>query len=199
MLPVPPSQLSNVGNVSASGCVLKSHGPSTDGLHFDGPANDLTISNCDFTTDDDSITLNCPEGYSGDISRVAVSNCRFNSLSLMRLYTTNGGPNKFNIDAVSGSNCGGTFSEAAFLIDLSSGSNPNSVASLTISDCNLTAPTGLGVAENFGTIALRNVTFVPSQSNVCLGFAPIKPNLRLLATVPTLWRCNVCWIESFLR
>lgn len=135
-------------------------------LHFDGPANDITISNCDFTTDDDSIALTCPEGYSGDISRVAVSNCRFNSLSLMRLYTTNGGPNKFNIDAVSGSNCGGTFSEAAFLIGLSNGSNPNSVASLTISDCNLAAPTVLRVAENFGTIALRNVTFVPSQSNV---------------------------------
>jgi hypothetical protein len=37
---------------------------------------------------------------------------------------------------------------------------------LTISDCNLTAPTVLGVAENFGSIVLRNVTFVPSRSNV---------------------------------
>jgi len=159
-------QLSNVGNVAVSGSVMKSHGLSTDGLHFDGPANDITISNCDFTTGDDSIALNAPEGYSGNISRVAVTNCTFNSLSLMRLYTTNGGPNKFSIDTVSVSNCTGTLSEAAFLIGVIDGSNPNSVASLTISDCSLTAPTVLGVAENFGTIALRNVTFVPSQSNV---------------------------------
>ena len=80
-------RLSNVGNVVVSGCVMQSHGFSTDGLHFDGPANDITISNCDFTTGDDSIALNCPEGYSGNISRVTVTNCTFNSRSLMRLYT----------------------------------------------------------------------------------------------------------------
>ncbi len=66
-------RLSNVGNISVSGCVMQSKGPSTDGLHFDGPANDITIANCSFKTDDDSIALNCPEGYSGNISRVAVS------------------------------------------------------------------------------------------------------------------------------
>jgi Glycosyl hydrolases family 28 len=159
-------QLSNVGDVSISGCVMKSHGLSTDGLHFDGPANDITISNCDFTTGDDSIALNCPEGYSGNISRVAVTNCTFNSLSLMRLYTTNGGPNKFSIDTVSVSNCTGTLSEAAFLIGVTNGSSPDSVASLAISDCSLVAPAVLAIAENFGTIALKNVTFVPSVSNV---------------------------------
>ncbi len=159
-------RLSNVGNVNVTGSVMKSYGLSTDGLHFDGPANDITISNCDFTTGDDSIALNCPEGHSGNISRVAVSKCTFNSLSLMRLYTTNGSPAKFSIDTVSVSICSGTLSEACFLIGLSNGSSPNSVASLTISDCSLTAPTVLGVAENFGTIVLRNVTFIPSRSNV---------------------------------
>jgi hypothetical protein len=84
----------------------------------------------------------------------------------MRLYTTNGGPNKFNIDTVTVSNCNGTLAEAAFLIGLSNGSKPNSIDSLTVSDCNLTAPTILGIAENFGTIALKNVAFTPSQSNV---------------------------------
>jgi len=159
-------RLSNVGNVSVSGCVMKSHGLSTDGLHFDGPSNDIAISNCDFTTGDDSIALNCPEGYSGNISRVAVTNCTFNSLSLMRLYTANGGPNKFSIDTVSVSNCVGTLSEAAFLIGLIDGSKPNSIASLTISDCSLTAPVVLAIAENFGNIALKNVTFVPSTADV---------------------------------
>ena len=113
---------------------------------------------------DDAIALNCPEGYSGNISRVAVTNCTFNSISLMRLYTvgTNG---KFYIDTVSVSGCSGTLSEAAFLIGLSGGSNPNSIASLTVSDCNLTSSTILGMAENFGTIALSNVTFIPTASN----------------------------------
>src|SRR5579863_9565733 len=74
-------RLSNVGQVTVSGCVMQSHGPSTDGLHFDGPANDISITNCQFTTDDDAIALNCPEGHSGNISRVTVTNCKFNSWS----------------------------------------------------------------------------------------------------------------------
>jgi hypothetical protein len=159
-------RFSNVGNVTVSGCVMKSYGLSTDGLHFDGPANDIAISDCEFTTGDDSIALNCPEGYSGDISRVTVTNCKFNSLSLMRLYTTINGFYRFNIDSVSVSNCNGTLSEAAFLIGLGSGSNPNSIASLTISDCSVTSLTVLAVAENFGAIVLSNVTFTPSQSHV---------------------------------
>ena len=161
-------RLSNVGNVTVSGCIMQSRGLSTDGLHFSGPANDITISNCQFTTGDDSIALNCPEGCSGNISRVKVTGCIFNSLSLMRLYTIAipGSPARFSIDTVSVSNCIGTLSEGAFLIGLNNGSLPNSVASLTISDCDLTAPTVLAVAENFGSIALQNVSFVPSQSNV---------------------------------
>lgn len=159
-------RLSNVGHVTVSGCVMQSAGLSTDGLHFDGPANDITISNCDFKTGDDSIALNCPEGYTGNISRVTVSDCTFNSLSLMRLYTQNGYPDKFVIDTVSLRNCSGFLSEAAFLIGLANGSLPNSVASLAVSDCTLTAPTILAMAENFGTITLSNVTFIPSQAEV---------------------------------
>jgi hypothetical protein len=158
-------RFNNVGNVSVSGCVFKSHGLSTDGLHFDGPANDVTISDCDFATGDDSIALNCPEGYSGNISRVTVTNCRFNSLSLMRLYTCYGGPNKFSIDTVRVSNCRANVWEGAFLIGVGNGSSANSVASLTISDCLIKAPTVLALAENFGNIVLKNVDLVPSPAN----------------------------------
>jgi hypothetical protein len=157
-------RLSNVGNVSASGCIFQSQGLSTDGLHFDGPANDITISKCKFETGDDSIALNCPEGYAGNISRVSVTDCTFNSLTLMRLYTTDGN-RKFNINNVSVSGCNGKFVAAAFLIGIVPGSNPNSVDGLTISDCNLTASVILGIAENFGTIVLNDVTFNPSQEN----------------------------------
>jgi hypothetical protein len=155
-------RFSNVGNVRVSGCVIKSYGLNTDGLHFDGPANDITISNCDFTTGDDSIGLNCPEGHSGNISRVTVDNCTADSFSLMRLYTANYNTKKFNIDSVRVSNCTGRFTVAAFLIGISGQSNPNSIDGLRISDCQLTAPTVLGIAENFGSIALRNVTLKPS-------------------------------------
>lgn len=171
-------RLSNVGNVTVSGCVMRSTGINTDGLHFDGPANDIAISNCDFTAGDDAIALNCPEGYTGDISRVEVANCTFRSLTLMRLYTVTifGGP-KFNIDTVKVSNCTGVFESCAFLIGTYKISNPNSVTNLTISDCSLTAPTVLDISVNFGTIALSNVTLVPFDSNRAPGFAFVRTGL----------------------
>jgi Glycosyl hydrolases family 28 len=191
-------RLSNVGNVTISGCVMRTSGVNTDGIHFDGPANDIAISNCSFTTGDDSIALNCPEGYSGNISRVMVQNCTFNSFSLMRLYTTSGGPNKFNIDTVSVSNCNGSFTEAGFLIGLANGSNPDSVTGLTITDCNITAPAVLAVAENFGTITLNNVIFTPFHAefqpdHVC-GFllpSPPYPGITFVGSSLTLQNCNV--------
>ena len=77
-------------DVKVTGCVMHSEGLGTDGQHFDGPANDITIQDCDFKTGDDSIALNAPEGYSGNISRVSVTGCTFDSWSLMRIYTTFG-------------------------------------------------------------------------------------------------------------
>lgn len=157
-------RLSNVGDVAVSGCVIRGFGVNNDGLHFDGPANDITITNCDFRTADDSIALNCPEGYSGNISRVTVTGCTFGSWSLMRLYTTFGSP-LFKIDSVIVSNCNGTFSEAAFLIGLFALTDPDSIGSLSISDCTLTAPAILGVSQSFGSIALKNITFIPKASS----------------------------------
>ncbi len=158
-------RFSNVGNVSVAGCVMQSRGPNSDGLHFNGPANDIHIANCEFTVDDDSIALNCPEGYSGNISRVTVTGCSVNSWSLLRLYTSSGTP-MFTIDTVSVSNCSGTLTEEAIVIGLNGQSLPNSVTGLTVSDCTLTAPAILGVSENFGTITLRNVAFTPSLAHI---------------------------------
>jgi len=195
-------RLSNVGSVTVSGCVFKSHGLSTDGLHFNGPANDIAISNCDFTCGDDSVALNCPEGCSGNISAVTVDNCTFNSYSLMRLYTAIG-PNKFNIDSVSVSRCTGKLTEAAFLIGVGP-SNPSSVDHLSISDCNLTAPTVLGLAENFGSIALKNVTFrpwrartdweAPQANRICafLRPSPLYGNVNFSGANLTFENCQIC-------
>lgn len=168
-------RLSNVGNVTVSGCILQSAGYNTDGVHFDGPANDISISNCKFTTGDDAIALNCPEGYTGNISRVTVSNCTFDSLTLMRLYTVapDWGP-MFYIDTVNVSNCSGTLVNSGFLIGTCKYSNPNSVTGVTISDCTLTAPSVLDLAANFGTIVLSNITLNRADANLAPGFALVR-------------------------
>jgi hypothetical protein len=189
-------RLSNVGHVTVSGCVMESHGFQTDGLHFDGPANDIAISNCDFTCGDDSIALNCPEGYSGNISQVTVDNCTFESWSLMRLYTTTGGPNRFNIDSVSVNNCTGRLTEAAFLIGISGASNPNSVDGLSIGNCRLAAPTVLGLAENFGSISLKNVGFNPWRSGV-YWWAPQASHICAFAR-PSPMNGNISYVGSRL-
>ncbi|MBB6145693.1 hypothetical protein HNQ77_003654 [Silvibacterium bohemicum] len=195
-------RFTNVGNVAVSGCVLWSFGLGTDGLHFDGPANDITISNCKFMTGDDSIALNCPEGYSGNISRVTVTNCTFNSWSLMRLYTVDP-VGRFTIDTVTVTNCNGTLTEGGFFIGQNNGSLPNSIASLTISDCNLTAPAVLAMGENFGVITVNNVTFTPSragiiwfiqQANETFGFlrpSPMNGNQTWVGSNLTLNNCKI--------
>ena len=164
-------RLSNVGNVTVSGCTLYTRGPSTDGVHFDGPANDIAISNCNITCDDDAIALNCPEGYTGNISRVTVTGCTFNSLSMMRLYTTAPGTRRFNIDSVTVNDCNGTFTHAAFAIGEASDSNPNSVEGLSVSNCKIIAPTVLELEASFGVANFSNVTLTPLDHNQDVGYA----------------------------
>jgi len=188
-------RLSNVGQVTVSGCVLWSNGANTDGLHFDGSANDIRISRCDFRTGDDSIALNCPEGYSGDISRVTVDNCTFHSVSLMRLYTTSGGAGH-KIDSVTVSNCSGNLEVPAFLIGLAGGSRLNSIDALTISDCTLAAPSILGVAENFGSIALRNVTFIPTAGLFAGFLAPAPPYDGVTGSDLSFQNCRISQSEG---
>lgn len=88
-------------------------------------ANGISISSCEFLTGDDAIALSCPEGYTGDISRVTVTNCKFNSPTLIRLYTIGyGSLQKLNVDNVTVSNCSGTLTVAGFAFGDGSGSNP---------------------------------------------------------------------------
>jgi hypothetical protein len=164
-------RLSNVGKVTVSGCTMYTRGPSTDGVHFNGPANDIAISNCNITCDDDAIALNCPEGYTGNISRVTVTGCTFDSISMMRLYTIGGGGGRFNIDTVTVSDCTGTFTRAAFTLGEGSGSNPDSVDGLSVSNCKIIAPAVLELAANFGVAKFSNVTLTPLNSNEDVGYA----------------------------
>ena len=166
-------RFSNVGNVTISGCVLRSQGANTDGFHFDGPANDISILNCDITSGDDAIALNCPEGYTGDISRVTVSNCKVNSWTfLMRLHTIDSPTDPtFHINGVSVTNCSGSLSYAGFLVGHGGGGFPNSIDGLTISNCTLNAPAILEIGANFGNVNLNNVTLIQLASPQLPGFA----------------------------
>ena len=71
---------------------------------------------------------------------------------------------KFNIDNVMVSNCSGTLTLAAFWIGDGSSSNPNSVTSLTVSDCILTAPAVLDLTAEFRERRPADVVLVPSDS-----------------------------------
>ncbi|HZZ40418.1 MAG TPA: glycosyl hydrolase family 28 protein [Acidobacteriaceae bacterium] len=197
-------RLSNVGNVTVAGCVIRGEGINSDGIHVDGPANDIAISNCRIATEDDSIALNCPEGYSGNISRVAVTGSTFNSVSLMRLYTVLGSA-RFSIDTVTVSDCTGTLAGAAFLIGYVETGNPDAVASLSVSNCTLTAPVIFAVIENFGTLQAKNVTFFPShfdwgkQSHACGFLRPPPPPNGLNAWTGSsliLQNCKIVRRES---
>jgi hypothetical protein len=60
---------------------------NTDGVHIDGPASDITISNSYFHTGDDAIAINSSEGYCGPISRVTITNSTLdNARSALRVY-----------------------------------------------------------------------------------------------------------------
>jgi hypothetical protein len=158
--------------------VLDTLGVNSDGLHFDGPANDIAISNCQFTTGDDAIALNCPEGHKGDISRVTVTNCKFYSASMIRLLTIPWqGPPGFNIDTVTVSNCSGTLISGGFLIGECSVSNPHSVDGLTVSNCTMTAPAVLDISANFGSIVLSNVVLTPPSHPQAPGFSFVRTSL----------------------
>jgi hypothetical protein len=181
-------RLSNVGNVTVSGCVLRGRGSNSDGLHFDGPANDIAISNCDITSGDDAIALNCPEGHGGNISRVKVTGCTCKSTSLMRLDSIeiSGSPNKFMIDTVSVSDCSGTCAYTGFFIGDGGGGDPNSITNVTISNCNLQAPAILDVGANFGNIILNNVALTPYTQYDSLG----PPGFAFLRTGKFLANCT---------
>lgn len=78
------------GTFSSCNVTSPSHAINTDGFHFDGPENNLTINGGYLYTGDDAVALNGPEGYSGTINAVAIANLDIDPLSFsgMREYGT---------------------------------------------------------------------------------------------------------------
>jgi hypothetical protein len=81
--------LVNVADVTVRDSSFTSSQNLQDGVHVDGPAEDIRVLNNVFATGDDGVALNAPEGYSGDITDVLVDGNTFlNAWSVVRVYTS---------------------------------------------------------------------------------------------------------------
>ncbi len=139
------------------------HG-QTDGVHIDGPSNDIVISDSYFHTGDDSVALNAPEGYCGPITRATITNSTFHgSISGARLYsagvTCRSGAIP-TVDHVSISNYNGDALVAALVIGLGKPhplNIPRSITDLKWTNSIVTTPSGVYVDDTIGTFMLDNI------------------------------------------
>jgi hypothetical protein len=172
--------LSNAGNITVRGCEFVSTGYGKDGVHVDGKCEDITISDCAFATGDDAIALNAPEGYGGDISRVTVTNCRFNNaLTVMRIYTSldpDAMPsnNVHTVRNVVVSNCTGKVTTVCFNLGITNGGlsstgDVDQLQDLTVSNCSLAAPQGLALLLTpAGSLVFRGIAFTPTGASALI-------------------------------
>jgi hypothetical protein len=170
----------NVSDAILQNCRFES--PSgelnTDGIHINGPASDIGIHNCDILSPgDDSIALNAPEGYGGEISRVTISDCRFRAgFTAMRIYTfVSNAPCRVRDVLVS--NCTGKFANrngepcAVFRLgNMPKSDAPDLIESLSVSNCIFSTETYfLQAVDNIGILKLSNVTW-DSPTSATYGF-----------------------------
>jgi hypothetical protein len=210
-------RVGNVSEVFIQGCRITapSLAYNTDPIHINGPASDIRISNCYMSAGDDTIALNCPEGYSGNISRVLVENCDVvNGRSFMRLYTAIGSIQN-TIDTVLICNCTGIINTnstpAIFYFGNNSGPGvTNAVSSLLVSNCKFTSPQIALVTDNVGFIGLDQVQFIPTGTVVGIsvtagtiatlrigGFAAPSGTVPYLINVPSGCSLGALLLDSF--
>jgi hypothetical protein len=81
--------IANVADVTVRDSSFLSSRNLQDGVHVDGPSENIRILNNVFATGDDGVALNAPEGYGGDISDVLVEGNTFqNAWTVARVYTS---------------------------------------------------------------------------------------------------------------
>ncbi|MGO8718568.1 MAG: right-handed parallel beta-helix repeat-containing protein [Acidobacteriaceae bacterium] len=173
---------------------------NTDGIHINGPASDIGIHNCDIlSAGDDSIALNAPEGYAGDINRVTISDCRFHGcLTAMRIYTFVSEP-PCRVKDVLFNNCTGKIADrngvpcAVFRLGNTPRSNQlDLISSLSISNCIFTTERYfLQAVDNIGILKLSNVTWdSPTSAGygfICLELSTIS---ELVVTGCSIYRSS---------
>jgi hypothetical protein len=136
----------------------------TDGVHIDGPADDISISDSYFHTGDDSVALNAPEGYCGPITRVSVTNSTFHqSISGGRIYSAGAiCPSGAvpTVDNVTFKNYSGDVRGEALVIGAGMPhplNIPHSIDNVTWTDSIVIASSGIWVDDTIGTLVLDNV------------------------------------------
>lgn len=151
-------------------------GTQTDGIHLDGPAADIRISDSYFKTGDDAIALNAFEGYCGPISRVTITNSTLdNSYSALRAYNLDlnacGNGLIPLIDTVDIDNYSGTIADHPVTMGAGiteSGTLSPAITNLHWNNSTLTAPNPSNeaflVSDNIGDISFSNFT-IKSPTN----------------------------------
>jgi hypothetical protein len=148
----------------------------TDGIHIDGPANDIAISDNYLHTGDDAIALNAPEGYCGPISRVTITNNTVDdSFSMFRADTNSvvcsNGSTPI-VDAVTISNYSGTFYNNMGYFGNNIGTHaltvPNSITNVKWGNSVVKGPTGMFIYDSVGSLEFHDFiwTLTPGNSHL---------------------------------
>ena len=166
-------RLSNTGHATITRCRLAPFGPSetvratnTDGIHINGPANDIAISGCYFRTGDDAIALNAPEGHSGNIERVTASDCVFDqSQTMMRIYANSRSPLVVSDVTVSGFT--GTSNVLCFIFGLEDRASLtvlNAIRNVLIHNCQVTGAYLAFLQDNIQNLTFRDVIWIGTDA-----------------------------------
>ncbi len=159
-----------------------------DGIHFNGPASDIHITDCYFQTGDDAIALNAPEGFGGRIERVAISNCVFDhSPTVVRLYGCAYPPISYPVSDVVMTNCTGVVDNTPFMIGFQRNAPGDTIQSLQVSNCTLGASYWATLNESCGVLNFQSSTW---DSPTVAGFFLWIPLCLTLSSV-TVANCRI--------
>ena len=159
-----------------------------DGIHVNGPASDIQISNCYFQTGDDAIALNAPEAFGGPIKRVAVTSSIFDhSPTVIRVYGCAYPPTSYPVSDVVVSNCTGVVENTPFMIGFQRNAPVDTIQSLQVANCTLGANFWATLNESCGVLNFQSNTWdSPTQA----GFFLWIP-LRVTLSSVTLANCRI--------
>lgn len=161
---------------------------NTDGLHLDGPASDIQISNCYFQTGDDAIAFNAPEGFGGAITRAAISNCVFDrAATAIRMYGTNDAGRPFSVSDVVMSNCTGEVTNTPFMLGFEQRSVPDTTETFSAGNCSFHAHHWATLNESCGVLTFENNTW---DSPTAAGYFLWIPRPVTLSSV-TVANCRI--------
>ena len=172
----------NVHLEACTDCIVQNNrfdavqqGPHQDGVHVDGPSNQIRINHNWFNDSDDSIGINAAEGYGGPIIGVIVDgNICVGCLTAYRQLSSENGttPENETITGVIVSNGSGTIRSSngvyGAILRLGESYNGAKTADIMqdISVSNMSYATldntsvGIDIADNIGTLSISNFHLV---------------------------------------